>query len=567
MLFPSAEKIGRWAKERVIDQCRVSNGARQQLARNINTWRWTGSDSGAQAIFNRLETHCDRLASAVYSPADVRYQIEFENDYGIDMTDRAQVASRYLTREIAQRNLDLGFQEAVEEAVPFGCTILKHIWTHHGPDVTTLMPWQFGVYLENETDIDKQEAMCETTYLLPEEVWRRISHRSDARELMRRIMSRSQRTSADDVPPGFMHQLLMAGTPPLIQDSGASASPGGMISLTGTPASAMLAADIQEGLIEAHQCWVVNDETGDYTTIQLIEPDILIAPRMIRSNLFFPHEHPFSVVRVNPQRHYFWGRSELAPLIKLQSLLRDRGEDIKKIMGLQYDRIRAFIGFDGMNDEKFDQLQQEGWLAEPNPNSKVEDLTPPLPANAFDELKMIMGFFDEIAGFDNALSGKGEPGVRSANHFQGLVRQASPRLRDRAIRVERQCAEFGEKVLWHMAAKDGRTHWTKSDDPKFQTDFILAQLPDDARVLVDSHSSSPIYQEDHANTAAFLLKSGAIDAEDLLDLLPVPNRDLLKEKLRKRELSKKALLDSLPPELKMQALVPNAKPQSHGRHH
>src|SRR6185312_9456732 len=137
------------------------------------------------------------------------------------------------------------------------------------------------------------------------------------------------------------------------------------------------------------------------------------------------------------------------------------------------DRIRAFIGFSGMNDEKYDQMTNEGWLSEENPNAKIDDLTPPLPENAF----------NEIAGFDNATSGKGEPGIRSANHFQGVLRQASPRLRDRAIRVERQCAEFGEKVLWHCAAKDARVFWTKTDDPEKKTDFLLSQLPDDARVL------------------------------------------------------------------------------------
>ena len=563
MIFPSSsEKLARWAKEQIVDQCRVSVGRRLQLARSINTWRFTGSDNGAQAIYNRLNVHCDKLASAVYSPADVRYQVEYENDYGDEFNARAQVAGRYLTREVAQRNLDLGFQEAVEEAIPHGCTIVKHIWTHHGPDVTVLMPWQFGVYLESETDIDKQEALCETTYILPEELWRRISHRSDAKELFRRAMSHARRQSADDVPAGFLHQVLMAGTPPLIQDQGAAASPGGMISLSGTPATAMLAAEVAEGLIEAHQLWVVNDETGDYTTIQLIEPDILIAPRMIRSNLFFPHAQPFDVVRINPQKNYFWGQSELAPLIKLQSLLRDRTEDIKKTMSVQYDRIRAFMGFSGMNDEKFDQLQQEGWLAEENTMAKIEDLTPPLPPNAFEELKMIVEFFDDIAGFDNATSGKGEPGVRSAAHFQGVVRQASPRLRDRAIRAERQCAAFGEKVMWQCAAKDARVHWTKSDDPEHKTDFLLSQLPDDARVLVDSHSSSPIYEQDHANTAAFLFKAGAIDGEDLIDMLPVPNRDVLKEKLRKREISKRQLLESLPPELKMQQLT-GVKGSSH----
>ncbi|HVN64772.1 MAG TPA: hypothetical protein VMT58_09060, partial [Candidatus Binataceae bacterium] len=356
----------------------------------------------------------------------------------------------------------MAFQEAVEEAVPHGCVLLKSLWSNHGPDVSVLMPWQFGVYLESEPDFDKQEAICEVTYLLPEQLWRRISHRPDARELFRRCVNRARKQSMDEVFPGFINQVILGGSQPYVQDEGAPLAPGGTIGLTGIPPMAMLPAEVAEGLIRAYQVWVVNDETGDYTTIQIIDPDIVIAPRYQRLNLFIPYEHPFSPVKINPQANYVFGRSELHPLIKLQSLLRDRTEDIKKIMGLQYDRIRAFIGFSGINDDRMDELHSSGWLAEENPMAKIQDITPELPPNAFEEMKMIIQFFDDIAGFDNVLSGKGEPGIRSGSHFQGAVRQASPRLRDRAVRVERQNANFAEKNLWLMASKDPRAHWTQS---------------------------------------------------------------------------------------------------------
>lgn len=560
MIFPPPDRLGRWVKERVLDQCFASQGDRENMARTVNTWRYAGSDNGSSAIFNKIAPHCDKLASAVFSPVDARFLVEFDNDYGPEALKRAQVAGRYLSREITQRNLDMSFQEAVEEAVPHGCTILKSVWTHNGMDTRVLMPWQFGVYREGETELDRQEAMFERTYITPEELWRRISHRPDAKELFKRAVAYARRQNDDVAQPGFLNQVLLAGSRPLIQDAGAAAMPGGLISLSGTPSVAMLSAEVAEGLICAYQGWIVNDETGDYTTVQLIDPDILIAPRMIRSNLFIPHEHPYTAVRINPQHDYFWGRSEIADLVKMQALLRDRFEDVKKIMSLQYDRIRAFIGFSGMNDEKYDQLMNEGWLAEEQPGGKIEDLTPKLPDNWAQDIQLIESSFDQVAGFDNVLSGKGEAGIRSGNHFQGAVRQASPRLRDRALRAERQYAAYGEKNLWLMAAKDARAHWTKSDDLKGNSDFLLSQLPDDTRVLVDSHSSSPVYEQDHANTAAFLFKAGAIDGEDLLDLLPIPNRDVLKEKLKNRELSKRQLLQSLPPELM-------AKELGGGAHH
>ena len=564
MIFPSNDKLARWLRDRVISQCFASQSDRENMARSVNMWRYTGSDNGANAIFNKLNAHCDKVSSAIFCPVDARLLAEYDNDYGPIMLQRAQVVGRYLSREISQRNLDLTFQEAVEEAVPHGVTIIKSIWGHDGMDARMLMPWQFGVYNDAEPDLDRQEAMFEKTYMTPEELWRRISHRTDARELFRRAVQYARRQIDEVTLPGFVNQLVMGGSSQPIQEQGAPMMPGGLVSLSGVPQVTVIPADVAEGLICAYQGWVVNDETGDYTTVQLIEPDIIIAPRMIRSNLFIPHDHPYTAVRVNPLPNNFWARSELADLIKLQALLRDRFEDVKKIMSLQYDRIRAFIGFSGMNDEKYDQMMNEGWLAEEAPGGKVEDLTPQLPEHWADDIALIERSFEEIAGFDNVLNGKGEPGIRSGNHFQGAVRQASPRLRDRALRAERTYAAFGEKQLWMNGAKDARAHWTEFNDPAGKSDFTLAQLPDDTRIIVDSHSSSPIYEQDHANTAAFLFKAGAIDGEDLLDLLPIPNRDVLKEKLKKREISKKQLLDSLPPDLRTKAITGG---DSHHPHH
>ncbi len=540
----------------MIDQCRQSVSRRQSLARTINVWLHSGSNNGSEAIYNKLGTHCDKLASALFSPANLTFRAEYENDYGPEYLKRAEVAGRYMTREFARRDLDIEFQEGLEQALPHGCVIIKSLWGHDGIDARTIMPWQFGVYREDEPSIDHQEALCETTYLTEEQLWRRISHRSDAKDLFRRAREHARAHSGDDITPGIIYQVALAGAPPLIQDQGASAQAGGLVNFGSQPLSSQMPAEVAAGLIQAHELWVVNDETGDYTTIQIIDPDIMIAPRLLRSNLFFPHDHPFSLIRPNPHPAYFFGKSELHGLLKLQALVRDRTEDIKKIMSLQYSRIRAFVGFSGMNDERFDKMHDEGWIAEETPGAKVDDLTPPLPPNAFEELKMILQFFDDIAGYDNVMSGKGESNIRSGNHFQGALRQASPRLRDRAIRSERQLAGFGEKNMWLIGAKDPRTHWLKVDD-KGESDFSIADLPDDTRMLVDSHSASPVFEQDHANMAAFLFKSGAIDGEDLIDMLPVPNRDQLKEKLRAREISKRQLLQKLPPDVLAKTLAPH----------
>ena len=54
-------------------------------------------------------------------------------------------------------------------------------------------------------------------------------------------------------------------------------------------------------------------------------------------------------------------------------------------------------------------------------------------------------------------------------------------------------------------------------------------------VKVDAHSNSPIFTEDLKQLAFNLHKAGAIDKESLLDLLEPPMKQLLIDKLKRRE--------------------------------
>jgi len=89
-------------------------------------------------------------------------------------------------------------------------------------------------------------------------------------------------------------------------------------------------------------------------------------------------------------------------------------------------------------------------------------------------------------------------------------------------------------------------------DPTHYTDeygnkFIAEQFTKDYTVKVDAHSNSPIFTEDLRQMAFNLLKVGAIDNESLLDLLEPPMKQLLKDKLRKREAMKAQQPQQQPP--------------------
>jgi hypothetical protein len=81
-----------------------------------------------------------------------------------------------------------------------------------------------------------------------------------------------------------------------------------------------------------------------------------------------------------------------------------------------------------------------------------------------------------------------------------------------------------------MQAYDN-THFKDEEGNK----FIAEQFTKDFVVKVDAHSNSPIFTEDMRQLAFNLFKAQAIDKESLLDLLEPPMKQLLIDKLKKRE--------------------------------
>lgn len=548
MILPeSTEKLARWSEE-IIRRCRNSVSARAALARSLRTWTYTGSPDGNTSILNRMYHHLARMSSYLYSPNDLRFNIDFTHHYDKSTLDQAAIASKVLTRAFEQRDIDIQFGQGVFIGLQHGACIPKLMDGKGGITCKLVMPWQFSVYREDKTDFNEQEAVCETNYITPFELWRRISHLPNAPDLFRRATAYAKRSRGQDDDMTFFHQVLIAGTPPVVQtDPPYTTQPGGLVNVTADLTGAMLAPDVQDELICVHELWVWDDEgaggEGDYTTIQMAEPDILIAPRYRRKNYFVPEYLPYGLIRPNWLPDNFWGRSEITDLMKLQHLLRDRLEDIKKMMSLQYDRLFYFSGNSGMTDEMYDAMREAGFFAG-EAGSDVKDITPQLPKEWAQDVQEILTFMDEVSGFANILSGQGEPGVRAGNHAETLLRTASPRLRDRALLVERQCADFADKAFHLLAAKEAKAYW-----PKDGQEFLLSQIPEDMRITVDSHSSSPIYEQDHKEIAAFLAKLQVIDGESLLDLLPVPMRDILKARYQEMQQMKKAEMEKLKQEL------------------
>lgn len=106
--------------------------------------------------------------------------------------------------------------------------------------------------------------------------------------------------------------------------------------------------------------------------------------------------------------------------------------------------------------------------------------------------------------------------------------------------VESQCADAADLRFSLMQLKDGRNYWTDGTNPETikNSSFLLADIPPDRLISVDSHSSSPIFADDHEQLTSFGIKAGFLDGEDAIDDLPYPEKEKKKSRLRARQAAK-----------------------------
>jgi hypothetical protein len=558
----------------MIETCRVSQGPRAAYYRLLNTIAETGTYDGTKALINMMNTHLERTQSHLFSPVELKFAIDYDNDYEPGEIKRGEVAAKHLTRQWEKTSTDMLFGQGVFEGLKYGAAMMKQ-WPKvdhkdaDGKEVFSyekklVMPWNFGVWREDENDIDNQEALCETSTLTGPELWRRIWNFPKADQLYKDIMVHAHSGSQGDSPDSFFHQVLSTSQ----INTGVQAStrplPGGIVQLNSDPNYGIMGPTVGAPVVRMHELWIKGDD--DYKVVQMVEPDMLLSRFKLSNLLGIERLQPYRLIQANPVAGWFWGKSELVDLIEPQGLLSQWAADIKRLFGLQIDKILGFSGDNTITDENYGQMRMAGYF-NLGMNGKAEDLTPEMPPNAIEMLKFCIEMINTLGSFPEIMQGKGESGVRAGVHANTLLKTASPTLRDRALLSERQCARCADLTLTMMEAKEDRKFWT---DPKQkeETAFMLTDLPSDWRVTVDSHSSSPIFSDESLQLIMALRKTGDVDGEYVIDNTPLPNKEAAKAALKQRKAAGQQMQEKL-----MEQLSPEGKDKAiekivggHGKH-
>src|SRR5262245_53678216 len=95
----------RFANE-MIEVCMDSANIRAAQCRLLNQIVETGRTDGSKSKMNMLFNDIDRLTAYLYSATDLRFTLDFVNEYPQNIYDQSAVVSRALSREWELNNVD-----------------------------------------------------------------------------------------------------------------------------------------------------------------------------------------------------------------------------------------------------------------------------------------------------------------------------------------------------------------------------------------------------------------------------------------------------------------------------
>ena len=514
----------------LIEKCMVSLIERKGDYASLRAWFLFGAGPDENpALFNKIYPHIDQLTSFLYSAETTRFSINVGASVAGQEHTKIPRLTMALNDEWLNSNCDQVFSSALTWSLVFNSTFIKLV-VNNGIHPYMVEPSSIGVLREDVTYTDRQEAIVQTYYITKSDLYNRLYSHPKREEIVKKIQV-AMHTKTEDVPEGLDRLIISQSNPTIFGNVN--------LDLYGTN---RYKARVAEDTVKMYELWVWNDEIEDYQVVTMADPDIFIYDRP-GASVFLKGELPFIQICPNPQFDYYWGQSEVARLNLLQAVRNNRMSEILDLLSKQVSPPKVFSGFMGITDEKAFAFNRPGsFVSSDMPNAKVDSVAPEMPASLFEVIHEIDAMFAEASGISSVLSGRGEQGVRSAGHASQLARLGSSRAKKRALIVEDSLEKVATLYLKLIQAYDN-THFTDEEGNK----FIAEQFTKDFVVKVDAHSNSPIFTEDMRQLAFNLFKAQAIDKESLLDLLEPPMKQLLIDKLKKRE--------------KMQAQQPQAKPE------
>ena len=502
-------------------KCTATRDERKKL---YTLWRsfflYGGGPEASDNTINKIYPHIDQLNALMYSSETTRFSIDLAPSASDLNKTMIIPMMRSLNEDWHLSNTDLIFSQALQWSFVYGSMFVKMRVNQGQIEPFVVEPGDIGVLREDIHGLWRQEAFSHSYFVTRSQFeyeLRAIPH-PRINEILAATIATPRPTQTDST--SVMDRIVTSSSSPSMV---------GNINFDLNGAN-RYRPKVTEELIQMSELYVFDDAIKDFRIITIAEPGVVVFDRPIES-VFIKGEVPFIQVCPNPAHDFFWGYSEVDKLIPLQRMRNERMEQITHMLNLQARPPKFGSGFQGSIDEIADTLDSPGGLISADmPGAKMEPIAPRVPDDLYKEIREIDTMFEEASGITNIMSGRGESGVRSQGHASSLARLGASRAKKRALVIEDQLEKVSTLFLQLKQAYDKSR--MRSD---LGLEFIADQFTDKFIVKVDAHSNSPIFQEDQRALSFELFKAKAIDRETLIDLLDVPMKELLKQRLQKIE--------------------------------
>lgn len=538
----SVEERSRLAE--LIRYCSVSRTVRQEQAGRWRDWYERGCSAGPAAVYNKLYSHLNRLASFLFSPGTVRFGVHLPPSVREMWVEPSMIARDEFRNVWEAEQCDLIVLLALEWSLVYGTTILKIQPTPDGAfRLGYVQPWDFGVSREDVNGTDDQDTFCHWYSLSIPQIERWVGNHPQADALIAlakqharpAYASRSRsRLVLSQISGTFPSGTISGGFPSGV-DQEVRTEP-----MVEEPTVEFV--DIWErrlfrrkGVIkqkktEMFEDWLVTTEIADALEplAQRRNPDLpWTRPDLTQS---IPGELPFVVMSSRPVPDSFWGRSEMENLTALQDWLSTHVSDLREVIKKQLNPPKFFSGIPDAEEAGRALSTEGGSYSSPEPGARMEAIIPQLTQESVGMLSQIVEMFADESGIPSSLA---EPammpgGIRSTGHFGMAAGIGAGRMRQMALIIEGILGDAATKCF-HIMQRNS-TELFRTDDGK---PFILSQIPYQVTMTVNAHSAAPIFQEQTEAKAMMLQQAGAIGPEDLVELMDPPNREELKIKAKK----------------------------------
>jgi len=535
----------------LIRRCEVSRQQRRTTYEMLEAWYERGTAEGPRAKANKLRSHLDRVASYIFAPDTVRFGVHLPPAVRETWNSAASVARDEFRQVWHSSGTDLVVSALLEWALVYGATIAKvQADPHTGFRSGYIAPWDFGVSREDVPQIDEQDTITHRYTLSIPQITRWLAANPEVET--DRLLAIANEHKSTNRGSGSKQGLVISNVTGVF--------PGGTVQggFPGEPDTTadIMGAVVDEPLVEFVDLWqrkmfrrrTWQDQQGEYfedwrVTTLIADADVLFVRRRnpdlpwtrTGKHIVLPGELPFTVLAPRPHPRYFWGRSELSDIRRIQDWLEDHLDDMKMIMKRKLDPAKFFSGVPDWEEAgRAMSTEGGGFSGTPEPGGKMDSIKVELGQEAFEMYKIILSLLADASGIPESLSEPGNipGGVRSEGHFGMVAGIGAGRIRRMALIVEDPLGDIATKGF-HILQRHDTQLYPRPDG----TPFLLSQLPPELSFRVSAHSASPIYAEQTQAKGLMLHKSGAVDGEDLVEMVDPPNREELK--LKAREIAKR----------------------------